>query len=61
MASKRRLRRKQCNKIQHKTIRDALLHRFSLKDKGVGMRAYKCKFCSFYHIGHIPLKLRIFE
>lgn len=56
MASKRRIRRKQCEgKIRHKSAGDAGLHYISIRGKiesGQRINIYKCSFCGFYHVGH---------
>jgi hypothetical protein len=53
MASKRRLRRKQCgNKLVHDR-QDALYHAHLLRQKtGDHVTAYKCPFGSHWHVGH---------
>ena len=54
MASKRRVRRKSCTgKVRHKSLQDAnccISKTFGFRD----MKAYKCKFCKGFHIGHKP-------
>ena len=55
MASKRRLRRKQCEgKAQHKSNDFALVELQRLRKKGVDgqFNIYKCTHCGFFHIGH---------
>ncbi|MFP2504460.1 hypothetical protein [Buttiauxella gaviniae] len=58
MASKRRLRRKQCDgKMQHPSLEGAfiaikMLHR-RYGHQGQ-MRAYLCQFCHKFHKGHAP-------
>ena len=56
MSSKRRLRRRQCErKVGHSTLEHAVIaikntERFKL------LRAYKCKFCKKWHIGRVAFK-----
>lgn len=58
MASKRRLRRKQCEgKIRYASTESAvngirLLHR-KYGHRGQ-LKAYRCPFCRYWHIGHAP-------
>ena len=54
MASKRHLRRKACEgKIKFADFKSAHQACISYKHKfGHYMRAYPCRFCSGYHIGH---------
>ena len=57
MASKRRIRRKQCEgKQRHKTQTSAVRHKISLeRDEGLftdKRRTYKCQFCKGWHVGH---------
>jgi hypothetical protein len=59
MASKRRLRRKSCDgKIKYATQKDANigLSKYYMKLKSP-MRAYKCKFCKKFHLGHYINKM----
>lgn len=53
MASKRRLRRKSCTgKRAFESEAEAKANnRFRL-------RPYKCTFCSLFHLGHTPKKIR---
>ena len=55
MASKRRLRRKQCgNKVRHATEEAAMKHYAALRyGKGEGgIKVYHCPHCHGYHVGH---------
>ncbi|EAP0942965.1 hypothetical protein B7802_07380 [Salmonella enterica] len=58
MASKRRLRRKQCGRKRcHKTAADACIELRLIKLKyghqgQIGV--YRCPFCNNYHVGHTP-------
>ncbi len=55
MASKRRLRRRQCEqKRRHTTAGDALvaLHRLQRKGHQGKLTIYRCRFCNGYHVGH---------
>ena len=55
MASKRRLRRKQCgNKVRHATEEAAMKHYAALRfNKGeLGLKVYHCRFCRKWHVGH---------
>lgn len=58
MASKRRLRRKQCaGKNRHKTHEAALIEiRMIRKRYGHQgqVNPYRCPFCGAFHIGHTP-------
>lgn len=59
MASKRRLRRKQCGKHSfpdEKTANTACL--IARKERGQRLHAYRCNFCPTWHIGHIPARVR---
>jgi len=60
MASKRRVRRKQCqHKKRHPDQQSARYHRFLLNQKdGEQMNVYKCRFCGGWHVGHQPRKRR---
>ena len=53
MASKRRLRRKNClNKIDYATLAGAIKASHRMRDKySQAFDAYKCS-CGYYHIGH---------
>jgi hypothetical protein len=59
MSSKRRLRRKACDGKQQLTKEKAdylaAVHR---KQRGLSVHSYKCKFCSHWHYGHRPMKVR---
>lgn len=59
MASKRRLRRKNCeNKINYNTLAGAIKACKAMKAKyGENFDGYKCK-CGFYHIGHRTQSVR---
>ena len=55
MASKRRIRRKQCgNKQRHRTQVEAVAHIIGLRRKGEkgNMQSYRCRFCGSFHVGH---------
>lgn len=56
MASKRAIRRKQCDgKVRHADAAAAMLARATLnRRKGYQgtMNVYRCAFCKGYHIGH---------
>lgn len=57
MASKRRLRRRQCEgKVKHATAENAAIairkvHR--AKGHQGQMHAYRCPFCGQFHVGHV--------
>jgi hypothetical protein len=54
MASKRRLRRKQCTgKKKHETFQEARMFL-----RGPGMNVYKCRFCGKFHVGHVPRRIQ---
>lgn len=61
MASKRRLRRKQCgDKVKFATSKEAEnAAKFRSKDSKAWIASYKCQFCGFYHIGHPPKNVRM--
>ncbi len=54
MSSKRRIRRRNCDKKKrYVTIEEANGARTSLWKNGErGLNIYKCQFCNGYHIGH---------
>lgn len=54
MSSKRRQRRNQCaGKIRHRLREDAEYAAYLLRrDKGLLLRAYRCRFCRQWHLGH---------
>lgn len=57
MASKRKVRASSCGeKKKFKTFQEAMNACYLIRT-GVGekMRAYKCKYCKYYHIGHFAL------
>jgi hypothetical protein len=59
MASKRRIRRRQCEgKVRHETLPDALRHSRSLSAHEGGSRiaAYRCQFCGGFHVGHSSMR-----
>ena len=62
MASKRRLRRKQCTgKVRypnHKAAGTALYHMKRRGEFGLSVQrlGYKCTFCKKYHVGHRSAK-----
>ena len=62
MASKRRIRRKACEgKIRYENQKDAELARNHVFYKNPKihhsfLNVYRCKFCGFYHIGHLNKK-----
>lgn len=60
MASKRRIRRKQCQgKIRHVDMESANKAAFvNRRNTGEKLFAYGCKFCGGFHIGHQSRKQR---
>jgi len=42
-----------CEKVKHESLKEAEVHIWMLRKKKE-MNAYKCKQCSYYHIGHKP-------
>jgi len=58
MSSKRKLRRKKCEGKTRYTTRDSAwcAARKLKKTLAQNIRAYKCKFCKGWHIGHTPKK-----
>ena len=56
MASKRHIRRRSCGgKVKHATKTGALIALHKTKKYALGrMHAYKCSFCSGWHVGHTP-------
>ena len=60
MASKRHLRRKQCDgKIKYPDALTAHRSAGVASDRSSGwISSYKCEFCGFYHIGHPPKKIK---
>ena len=60
MASKRRLRRNGCgHKAKHKTLeaaRIAAAISARIFQTRMWLRAYKCEWCSYYHIGRVHKK-----
>lgn len=65
MASKRRVRRKQCSGkmryISSKAARDVMIQVIRAgRDRGGNLHVYRCTFCGGYHFGHAPLK-RLFN
>lgn len=62
MASKRRIRRKQCgNKERYDTAQEALavIAELRRKDKLRGHTTpYKCKFCGKFHFGQTPYRVQ---
>ena len=55
MSSKRKMRRKSClGKLRHKDEASAVYA--MARTGGVGLRVYICKFCGFYHVGHMNLR-----
>lgn len=60
MASKRRIRRKQCTgKVRHQERTSAVEQLIKVNKKAmVKLACYYCKFCKGYHIGHTPNKIR---
>lgn len=58
MSSKRGQRRTSCaGKRRFETFAAADAVRLGMRDR-LTMSCYKCKFCSFYHIGHTPVRAR---
>jgi hypothetical protein len=60
MASKRRLRRNACDdKVRHLTMTDAnAAAYFTRKKFNSFVRAYGCKFCGGFHVGHPDKKTK---
>lgn len=62
MASKRRLRRKQCDGKRRFPDQGAAQWAATqyMRARGFGsmMTAYHCRFCNGYHIGHAPAHVR---
>lgn len=61
MASKRRIRRKQCGKKKRfatqQLANDAMYSLIqSGKNRGGWLHVYSCRFCNGYHFGHTALK-----
>jgi hypothetical protein len=53
MASKRRLRRNACDgKKRHPDKPTALKVHWAVKRKHGKMRAYQCRWCNGWHLGH---------
>ena len=64
MSSKRKIRRKECGeKIKHLTLGSALIHLQVLKARynDSGMRAYGCRVCGGWHIGHKPTTIHAYN
>jgi hypothetical protein len=54
MSSKRRVRAKSCDgKVRHATMAGAWI---AARKTDGGVRPYKCKWCSAFHVGHEPGK-----
>lgn len=60
MASKRRIRRKSCTgKQRYASELDARRGLFGLRRAGIGgLVPYRCAFCSAFHVGHPPRRVR---
>lgn len=62
MASKRRIRRKQCqNKIRFATMNEAQQHMIGMKKRTRSetyYSVYGCSFCGGFHFGHQPSSIR---
>ena len=62
MASKRKVRRKSCEgKIRYNTVEEAEKARNHVFHKNpeihrTYLNVYKCKFCGYYHFGHLDAK-----
>jgi hypothetical protein len=62
MSSKRKLRRKECGeKIKHVTLASAQIHVRFLRTKGEDVRAYGCRICGGWHVGHKPSKVKSYK
>lgn len=61
MASKRRIRRKQCEgKKRYLNREDCTFAMFKVNKKNQSwhrLNTYKCKFCKGWHFGHTPKKV----
>lgn len=62
MSSKRAVRRRACKgKVRYGTLPDALAEIHRPRSK-VGvfevLNVYRCKFCTGFHVGHMPRKVR---
>lgn len=61
MASKRRLRRKRCErKVRHETQAIAIAEAMRLRRRhGLSERisAYGCQYCGGWHVGHLPSRI----
>ena len=54
MASKRRVRAKSCGgKVRHETADAAWI---AARKTDSGVRPYRCRWCSMFHVGHEPGK-----
>ena len=62
MASKRKIRRKQCgDKHRHTDRITAIRAADSLRHRGEStLNVYHCKWCNGWHVGHLPGNLRRF-
>jgi len=60
MSSKRAIRRRECGgKIQYDTMAKAVKACWTYQQEfGGWMRAYRCKFCKQFHIGHPNAKIK---
>jgi len=59
MSSKRHRRRKQCSgKVRYESIERAQGAANLLWVKGLKLRAYGCRFCGGFHVGHMMRKVR---
>ena len=60
MASKRRIRRKQCSgKRRYGSLADAQVFCNFKWKRGIHLRPYTCGFCKGIHIGHLTKKLKL--
>lgn len=61
MASRRHIRRKQCEgKVRHETAQEAGTASWKAKQKwGDSMYPYKCSNCHGWHIGHMSFRIRL--
>lgn len=61
MASKRRIRRRQCDgKKRYATPAEAMVQMQDVirngRKKGGWLNVYRCRFCRGYHFGHAPAR-----
>lgn len=53
MASKRRLRRRSCERKKRHAKRDAIGIAKSMRRRGKMVSAYSCQFCGGWHVGRL--------